>query len=186
MDLFEFILIITSVIYAMALAQILSGVSRLAQTDATIRWYSPHTIWITILFVWIALVWWSVWEFRSIEWTFPSYLYMLIAPTLVFFTCSLLIPQGLGKHELDLESHFIRIRRPFLGSFAFATFAAVIDGSVLADEPIWFPTRIGHAALIISVLVGLCTDNKLVQNIVASIVMIALIYITITRLWNPR
>jgi len=186
MGLFEFILIITSVIYAMALAQILSGVSRLAQTGATIRWYLPHVLWIAILFVWIALVWWSVWEFRSIDWTFPSYLYMLIAPTLVFFTCSLLVPQELGKRELDLEAHFLRIRRPFLGSFAFATFVAVIDGSVLADEPFWFPTRVGHIALIVSVLVGLYTENRLVQNIVAAIVMIALAYIMITRLWNPR
>ena len=186
MDLFEFILIITSVIYAMALAQILSGVSRLAQTDAIIRWYLPHTLWIAILFVWVALVWWSVWEFRLIDWTFPSYLYMLIAPTLVFFTCSLLIPQELGKKKLDLEVHFLHIRRPFLGSFALATFVAVVDGSVLADEPFWFPTRVGHVALIVSVLVGLYTENKLVQNTVAAIVMIALVYIMITRLWNPR
>ena len=34
LDLFEFILIITSVIYALAVAQILSGISRLAQTPA--------------------------------------------------------------------------------------------------------------------------------------------------------
>jgi len=186
MGLFEFILIITSVIYAMALAQILSGVSRLAQTAATVRWYLPHTMWIAILFVWIALVWWSVWEFRLLEWTFPSYLYMLIAPTLVFFTCSLLIPQEMGKRELDLKAHFFRIRRPFLGSFAFATFVAVVDGSVLADEPFWFPTRVGHVALIVSVLVGLYTENKLVQNSVAAIVAIALLYIAITRMWNPR
>jgi hypothetical protein len=186
MGLFEFILIITSVIYAMALAQILSGVSRLAQTSATIRWYFPHTLWIAILFVWVALVWWSVWEFRLLDWTFPRYLYMLIAPTLVFFTCSLLVPQDLGKREFDLEAHFFRVRRPFLGSFAFATFVAVIDGSVLADEPFWFPTRVGHVALIVSVLVGLYTENKFVQNTVAAIVMIALAYITVTRLWSPR
>lgn len=186
MDLFEFILIITSVIYAMALAQILSGVSRLAQADATIRWYLPHTIWIAILFVWVTLVWWSVWEFRLIDWTFPSYLYMLVAPTLVFFTCSLLIPKELRKEVLDLEEHFLRIRRPFLWSFAAATIVAVMDGFVLADEPLWFPTRIGHVVLVVSVFVGLYTENKVVQKTVAAIVMMALLYVTITRLWNPR
>ena len=186
MDLFEFILIITSVIYAMALAQILSGVSGLAQTDAAIRWYAPHTIWIAILFVWVALVWWSVWEFRLIVWTFPSYIYMLVAPTLMFFTCSLLIPKNMNKQELDLEAHFLRIRKPFLWSFASATLLAVLDGTVLSDEPLWFPTRIGHIALMVSVLVGLYTENKRVQNTIAAIVMMALLYIMITRLWNPR
>ena len=93
MDLFEFILIITSVIYAMGVAQILSGVSRLAQTDVPIRWYLPHSLWTFTLFVWIFLVWWSAWEFRDLNWTFPLYLYMALAPTLIFFACSLLIPQ---------------------------------------------------------------------------------------------
>ena len=186
MDLFEFILIITSVIYAMALAQILSGVSRLAQTDATIRWYVPHTMWIVILFVWVTLVWWSVWEFRLVDWTFPSYIYMLVAPTLVFFTCSLLIPKEMRNQVIDLQAHFSRIRRPFLWSFAAATIVAVLDGFVLADEPIWFPTRIGHVALIGPVFVGLYTENKQVQKIIAAIVMMALLYIMVTRLWNPR
>jgi len=184
-DLFEFILIITSVIYAMAVAQILSGISRLAQTETPIRWFLPHTMWIAILFDWVALAWWSVWEFRLLDWTFPGYFYMLLAPTLMFFTCSLLIPQDLQRKEIDLKAHYMRIRRPFLWSFAVATLVAVTDGSILADEPLWFPTRIGHVVLIGSVLVGLCTENKRVQTTVAAIVLLALTYIMITRLWNP-
>lgn len=186
MDLFEFILIITSVIYAMAIAQILSGVSRLAQSDAEIRWYLPHSLWIGILFVWIVLVWWSIWEFRSLHWTFPRYLYIFVAPTVAFFTCSLLVPQNMNNEGVDLGAHYRRIRRLFLGSFAVATIFAVIDGTVLADEPLWFPGRIGHLVLIVAVLAGLPTENKRVQTVVATIVMLALAYITITRLWNPR
>lgn len=186
MDLFEFILIITSVIYAMAVAQILSGVSRLAQTDATIRWFLPHTLWIAILFVWIILVWWSLWEFRSLEWTFPMYVYTFVPPTMVFFTCSLLIPQNMDNQEIDLESHYLRVRRLFLGSFAVATVFAVFDGSVLEDEPLRDEGRVGQIVLIVTVLAGLLTVNKRVQTIVACIVLIALLYIVVTRQWIPR
>lgn len=186
MDLFEFILIITSVIYAMGVAQILAGVSRLAQTSVTIRWYLPHALWTLILFVYIFLVWWSAWEFRDLHWTFPLYLYMALAPTLAFFACSLLIPQAFGETGLDLESHFNRIRKPFLSAFLLATLAAVLDGTVLADEPLWFPTRVGHIALIGTVFLGLFTDNKKVQTTIAAVAIAALVYITVTRLWNPR
>ena len=55
MDLFEYILVITSVIYALAIAQILSGIGRLAQTEATIRLFLPHTLWVVILFVCILI-----------------------------------------------------------------------------------------------------------------------------------
>ena len=186
MDLFEFILIITSVIYAMAVAQILAGVSRLAQTDAKIRLYPPHSLWTFTLFIWIFLVWWSAWEFRDLDWTFPSYLFMALAPTLVFFACSLLFPQTINDKELDLEAHFLRIRRPFIGAFLLATLAAVLDGSILSDEPLWFPSRVGHIVLIGTVFTGLFTTNRRAQSLIATVAVSALIYIAITRLWVPR
>ena len=186
MDLFEFILIITSVIYAMGVAQILSGISRLAQADTGVRWFFPHTMWLVILFIYIFLVWWSAWEFRDLEWNFPAYLYMVIAPTLTYFACSLLVPQKTDGADVNLEEHFFHIRRPFLGSLALATVAAVLDGSVLKDEPLWFPGRIGHVLLIATMLLGLCTSNKRVHASVAVLVMLALMYIAVSRLWNPR
>ena len=186
MSQFEFILIITSVIYAMAVAQILSGVGRLAQAEVPVRWYLPHTLWIVIVFVLLFLVWWSTWEFRTLDWTFPGYAYMIIAPTLLYFTASLLIPSRGFTKEIDLEAHFLRIRKPFLWSFLFATAAGVIDGTVLQDEPLWFPGRIGHLALLITVFAGLHATRKVTQTTIASLTLLALAYITLTRLWFPR
>jgi hypothetical protein len=186
MDLFEFILIITSVIYALAVAQILSGVSRLVQTNATIRWYLPHAIWTGTLFVYIFLVWWSAWEFRELDWQFPEYLFMVIAPTLLYLTCSLLIPQHLDERSVDLEAHFYKVRRPLLWSFLLATVAAVSDGNVLAGEPIWFDGREGHIAVLLSTIAGLSVANRKAQTAIAVAVASALMYVMVTRLWNPR
>lgn len=63
MDLFEFILIMTSVIFALAVAQILSGVSRLAQAPGKVQTFPAHTLWVVQLFVSIFLgfscsLWW--------------------------------------------------------------------------------------------------------------------------------
>ena len=58
--------------------------------------------------------------------------------------------------------------------------------SFLADEPLWIPGRIGHIVLVVSVLAGLGTENKRAQTVIVAIVMCALAYIAITRLWNPR
>lgn len=115
MDLFEFILIITSVIYAMGVAQILSGISRLAQADARIQWFFPHTLWLVILFVYIFLVWWSAWEFRDLEWTFPAYFYMVIAPTLTYFACSVLVPQRTDGTKLISKPVFFTSGDRFSG-----------------------------------------------------------------------
>ena len=185
MDLFEFILIITSVIYALAIAQLLAGVGRLAQTKATIHWFLPHTIWTIAVFASILMAWWSTWEFRAIDWTFPKYIYMVIGPTLLFFSCSLIIPGHLDEQRVDLEEHFFTVRRVFLPCYFLAALAAVIDGTVLVGEPLWFPGRIAHVALLATVLAGLFTVRKSLQTLFATAVILAIAYIAIARLWFP-
>ena len=170
----------------MAVAQILSGVSRLAQNRAAIRPYLAHTVWVFVLFIYIFVIWWATWEFRSIEWTFPRYVYMLIAPTLLFFACSLLIPQRLGEHDVDLEAHFFRIRRPLLWSFLLTSAAVMLDGNILGDEAIWHRGRIGHAVMIGAPAWGLYTGNRRAHNAISIILGLALTLVVVTRFWTPR
>jgi len=186
MDLFEFILIVTSVIYALALAQILSGISRLAQSNAAIRWSAPHALWIVTVFLNIFTVWWAGWEFRSVAWTFPTFLYMVIVPTAIYFSCALLLPQSADAAEIDLEAHFYRVRKVFLLVIFIAFFTAIIDGIVLVNESLWFRGRIGHIVMLVAVLTGLISANKRLQLIVAFAVLFALLYVLAVRLWIPR
>ena len=186
LDLFEFILIITSVIYALAVAQILSGISRLAQTPAAIRSYIAHTLWVIFFFLFIFLIWWATWEFRSVAWTFPQYGYMLIAPTLLFFACSLLIPQRIGDKEVDLEAHFFLVRRPLFWSFLLASVAIIVDGNILAEEPIWHRGRIGHVILLGAAIWGLNTSNRRSHIAIAIIVILAFSFVSLTQFWFPR
>ena len=186
MDLFEFILIITSVIYALALAQVLSGIGRLAQTEGTIRWFLPHTLWVVILFLFILLMWWAGWEFRAVEWTFQKFAYNVIAPTLIFFSSSLVIPQRAEEQDVDLERHFFKIRRPFLWSFSLAYLAVLVDGPLLVSEPLWFPGRIPQVALLCGVLGGLFTENRRLQTSLSVAVLLVTAYIIVTRLSIPR
>ena len=186
MDFFEYILIITSVIYAMAVAQIMSGISRIAQSIGETRVYLAHSIWVLNLFVYIFLIWWAGWEFRSVQWTFPQYGYVLVAPTLLFFTCSLLVPQNISGSSLDLEEHFFRIRRPLCWSFFLASVFAAADGNVLSDEPLWHQGRFGHLIVLGAPLFGAFSTSRRLHNAVAIALLIGIIFIIVTRFWNPR
>ena len=185
MNLFGYILILTSVIYALAIAQILDGVSRLAQYQHRVRSFTPHTIWVINLFVFIFLVWWASWEFREIEWAFPMYAYMLIAPTLLFLACSLLIPHQLGDDRVDLESHFFRIRRLFFGTYLFGALAVIVDGNVLSDEAIWHSGRISHVAIIVAAVTGYFSTSKQVHLALAVTTLVAYSGLVFTRFFFP-
>jgi len=185
-DLFSYILILNSVIYALAVAQILDGVSRLVQYQRPVRTFIPHTIWTINLFVFVFLVWWASWEFRDISWTFPKYAYMLIAPTLLFLACSLLIPQRLGDDGVDLESHFFRIRRLFFGVYFFGALAVIVDGNVLSDEAVWHSGRIGHIVIIGAAITGYFSTSKRAHLALAVVTLAAYSGNALTRFLFPR
>lgn len=186
MDHFEFILIITSVIYALAVAQILAGISRIAQSSSAVRLFLPHTIWVLNLFVFIFLIWWASWEFRTVQWTFPQYAYMLIAPTLLFFACSLLIPRELQGMTVSMEEHFYRIRRPLFVSYFLAALAVFVDGNLLADEPLWHEGRYGHVTVLAMAIWAYFTTDRRAHYLIAVVSLLAFVLIVVTRFWFPR
>jgi len=186
LDLFEYILILTSVIYALAIAQILAGVSRMAQTSSEIEHYLPQKIWIFNLFLLVFLIWWATWEFRTVDWTFPEYAYLLIAPTLLFFACSLLTPMRFDGELANMEAHFARIRRPFFATFFLAMSAVIVDGSILLNEPVWHNGRYGHVILLVSSGSGYFISSKKGDTAIAVIVLIALTATAVSRFWLPR
>lgn len=186
MDLFEFILIITSVIFALAVAQVLSGISRIAQSTARIRFFLPHTLWVLILFVLIFLIWWAAWEFRHFEWTFPHYIYMVIAPTLLYFACSLLIPQRFEGDAVSMETHFFRIRRPLFASYVLTVLAIIVDGNLLADEPVWHSGRYAHIAMLGLAVWAYFSTSRNAHRTIAILTILAYAFVAGTRFWSPR
>jgi hypothetical protein len=186
LDLFEYILILTSVIYALGVAQILAGVSRMAQSTSAVQHYLPQRIWIFNLFLLIFLIWWATWEFRTVNWTFPQYAYLLIAPTLLFFVCSLLTPLSLEREGADIEAHFRRVQRPFFATYFLAVITIVVDGNLLSDEPVWHSGRYGHVLLLTASVWGYFSSSKKGQIIVALVTLLALFATTVARFWVPR
>ena len=184
MDLFEYILIMTSVIFAMAVGQLLMGLGRWAQSPARVRAYLPHALWVAIVFLMIFANWWANWEFRSIAWTLPTYAYMVVSPTVLFFACGLLLPESFEPPEVDLEEHFHRVRRPFLIAVFVALVATLADGALLGTEPVWHTGRIGHAVMVSAMLAGILIENRRLQTAVAALVLCGLVWGMTMRLWT--
>ena len=186
MELFEYILIIASVVYALALAQILTGFGHMAQTEVRIRLYFPHAVWIAIVFVMILLTWWAGWEFRGIEWTFPKYIFLFVSPILAFFATILLIPQNIGESGVDLEKHFNRVRRPMAWSFFGVLVAQFVDGSLLTTEPWWFPGRIPQLAVLGATIGVALTENRRLQGVFSVGILVFLLFMSVVRFWFPE
>lgn len=177
-------MIMTSVIYALGVAQILSGVSKLASAVGAVRTYAAHTLWVVILFTSIFLVWWATWEFRAVEWAFAQYSYLLLAPTLLYFACSVVMPAVPGDGDIDLEVHFFRVRRPLMWTFLLFTATIVLDGPLLGTEPLLHPVRVWHGAWILAGSWGLQTRDRRAHVAIAWVVLISSAGLVATRFWS--
>ncbi len=184
LSLFEFILIMTSVIFALSVAQVLSGVSRLAQAGGEVRTFLAHTLWVVLLFTAIFLSWWATWEFRGVDWAFPQYAYLLLAPILLFFSCSLILPDDFGGASVDLEAHFFKVRRPLMWSWLVFTVVIVLDGPFLGTESVVRPIRFAHAVWLVAAAWGIRSTHRTTHIILAIAVLTTMGVLITTRFWS--
>jgi len=176
----------TSVIYALGVAHILSGVSRMATAEGQVRTFIAHTLWVVILFTSIFLAWWATWEFREVAWTFPRYSYLLLAPTSLYFACSLVMPEPSrdGDGDVDLEAHFFRVRRPLMWTFLVFTVVVVLDGPYLGTEPLVHPVRILHATWFLAAVLGTQSRGRRTHVAVATVILSTSAILVATRFWS--
>jgi hypothetical protein len=159
-DLFEFVTVVISMILALALGQLLSGAAALVKNRARVSGFLAHSCWLAFLFFLAISLWWSQWDFRDTQWTFPLFCYVLLGPTMLYFVVVLLVPDDPGGRQVDLELHFFSIRPVFfllaLG-FVLVTWA---DGPLLRGQPVL--GSVGLVNLFSSTLIlgGLITKNR--------------------------
>jgi hypothetical protein len=111
---------------------------------------------------------------------------MILAPTLLYFACSLVMPQQIDSTEFMMDEHFFQIRKPLFVSFAFTTLVVMVDGDVLGDEPLWHTGRIGNVAMLCFAIWGYLTTNKNAHRIVAVSILLIFVGLIAFRFWNPR
>lgn len=159
MDFFEFILIITSVVYALCVAPLLTGFVRILQFDGEIKHFLPQAVFAMFLFLLVPMLWWTIWIFRAVDWHFVTYFYMVIEPAIMFIACSLIFPQRLDHHGADLEDHYYKIRVPLLVSLIVLGFLVFADGVIVGTEAVWHDLRYVQVSWL-AILIWALADNR--------------------------
>ncbi len=193
MSLFEFISGMISVLIALAVAQLLISIGRLAQHHQRVRAYLPHTLWCVAIFLLAFLHWWSLWDFRDLEWNSAMFFYSLLGPLLLFFAVTLLNPDtGSGQGDIDLEAHYGEVRPLFLGVLLAALVFFTFDGPLFGTED-WFNVlRLTQCLIALSLLLAIAIPRRIVQIGASAFVVLILVYGTAVRFlpgtleaWSP-
>jgi hypothetical protein len=163
MDLFEFIIGIISVILSLALAQLFLGLASLLQRPQPVKLSLDHSTWVLTILLLTFLHWWSLWDFREIEWTYPKFLFALAAPSLMFFAATLINPKEITGDALDLADHFEKVRRPFLIVFIVMGSIMTLDGPLFGTEPVFNILRAIQIVVILCAVAALVVESRKVH-----------------------
>ena len=181
MSLFEFVTVMVSMILALCLGHLLRSASFLAKTDREIKHYLPFTLWSVVILLTVVNHWWSLWDLRSIDWSYASFLYILVSPVLITFTTGLLSPNQSKSGPVDLQAQYARVRKLFsMVFFAYVGFMW-FDAPLFAEQAAFGIVGMLHIPIIAAVLVSGLTENDRANAVAASAVITVLLVIMVVR-----
>ncbi len=104
MDPFEYIVVLTSLILGLGIAQILRGIADVVAHWKQVRFSAAQMIYAVVVFIIHIQDWWINYEYSMIPrtWTLFDVLIVLIFPILLFIQARMLFPTGSRSNETDM------------------------------------------------------------------------------------
>ena len=179
-DLFEFLMVLVSIIVGLGLTEVLTGVAGLLRARGTTRYYWVHGVLTAVIFVALLQQWWETWGLRDApQWSFIALILMLVGPICLFLIAHLLFPRA----EADIERYYYGPMRPvwLLGGIAIVgstSFRPLIFGDQLLKlDNVTSLLGLGVIAVL------LLSSKRITHGIIVPLMLAALLWDVLR--WTP-
>lgn len=182
MGLFEFLMILLSVIIGLALTELLTGVASLLRVRETVHFYWVHVGLQFGIFFALLQQWWESWELARVEVISFGAVLLLIVPSLVLFLIAhMLFPRP--AKGANLEGYYYKQSPVIWGLVVFGTVEGTFIMPLVEQEPIFHAANISGLPMVALCVALAVSKNRKVHAIIAPIVL-ALVVLD-TWLVNP-
>lgn len=107
MRLFDFLMVLDSIIIGLGLSEVLTGLGQLLRSRGAVRVYGVHAVVVALILVILVQHWWDSWGLREIaQWNFVGLLLFVSGPVLLFLLGYLAFPQSVA--DWDLEEYYYK------------------------------------------------------------------------------
>jgi hypothetical protein len=132
MEIFEYVIVLTSIVIGLAVTHLMQGIAGLMQHPGKDKVWWVHLGWVAFWLLTSIFWWW--WEFRLQlihVWTFQLYLFVTIYAFTIYLICALLFPSNLEGYE-GYNDYLLSRRRWIYGLMLFVlvldTFDTLVKG----------------------------------------------------------
>jgi len=101
MSEFEYVSVAVALVYSFAVARILSAIPSVLAPG---RRYWVHIIWTFVLLAAAISTWWTIWDFREVEWNPLRFMWVLTIPGLIYLRVGILVSES----PTDIKSWQVR------------------------------------------------------------------------------
>lgn len=182
MGLFEFLMVLVSVVIGLGITEILTGWANLLRAREGVRFYWIHTFFQFGVFFALLQQWWEFWDMAEVgEISFLAVLAVLAPPILLFLIAHLLFP--VHAENMDLEDYYYR-QSPLLWGLVIA---GTVEGTFLQPavfgDPVLHPANISGIPMVVLCTVLAASKNRRVHGVIGPIIIVMVLLDTI--LANP-
>ena len=157
MTVFEYLMVMTSIVLAVTLTQLLRG---LTDTWRSPTRHTPHVAWIIVLSFMTVQMWWAFWDLHQVtDWNAVRFGFVLATPILLFLATAVLVPQRIAE-DVDLRDYFVVRRRDFLVIMTIMAAVAIVMSRVLLGLPFTHPYRLWQLALASILVSGVYVSSE--------------------------
>ena len=156
MDLFEYLVVMVSIVLGLGVTQVLRGLGKVVRSHSR---FPPVIIWAILLFYLHVQVWWGMWDLSEVtSWNMFSFYLVIAIPCSMFAAVELLLPLNSGDHT-DWEAHFFTVRNWFLGAICLFSIVAIMTTYYLGNVPLTHPYRIIQLTVTVTAIAGFFTRS---------------------------
>lgn len=124
MDVFSYISIVPSIIIALGITRLLTGIGKILERRKQVKTYWVHMLWSLNLLLWMSLNWWVLFRWNAqTDWNFFLFAFLLLTPTVSFLLAVILFPDPF-KETMDFKENYFEDSRWF---FALAALLPLLD-----------------------------------------------------------
>jgi len=158
--IFEYLMVLVSIILGLGITQTLRGLSKIARSDAP---YLALTLWAALLVYLYVQVWWALWDLHAVEsWNQGFFTFVVLIPCSMFAATELLMPMGTTA-DTDWRAHYLKVRRWFYALMIVFMILATIETRLLLGVPLMHPYRVMQVSMLALLVVGFTSANQRIQ-----------------------
>jgi hypothetical protein len=170
MTIFEYLMVIVSIILGLGITQLLRGFSKVARSGSRSAVVILFGIYV---FVFHIQAWWALWDLRVFEhWNLGYFAFLVSIPCLLFACSELLFPMATTS-ETDWKAHYQSVRVWFLGALATLSTIAMLETWVFLDVPLTHSYRLVQVGITLLVVAGMFVrDQRIHLWLVSSVLVV--------------